>query len=467
MKTASFLLVLSGALAFSACTSSRYAASGSEYDDVYYSRNDAPVVLASEAATAPEQPTYQAPDQDNYVYNADRYRRPVDSYYDEYYDEDDFYFSRRVRRFDSRGAAAWRYYDPFFTNDLYFVMGTPYWNSWNANGWYNWNYPRFGATLGWNSFNPYGGFAFNDPFWANTWAPWNSFNYYNPWVNAYYGYDPFFAPGWGNPYAAGFNNGFYNGFNSGFNSAYFCPPYGAAGFAAAPRLARNNNNVASYRRPTANSGAAQTTYNPASSRPNTTRTSASAAGTSARPTAQSATTSSRPSSSQYLQPRSNVERTTRPTSTPSTYTRPAGAPATQQTGTRPSATPAGSETAQPRVYTRPSYPSTTTSPARPSASPATGTERNTAPSTTPATRRTYTESAPRTSSPSYNSTPSSPRSSSPSYESSPRSSSPSYNSSPSRSSSPSYNSSPSRSSSPSSGGSSGSRPSSSSGSRRP
>ncbi len=460
MKTATFLLVLTSTLAFTACTSSRYAASGSEYDDVYHSRNDAPVVLASEVAPEPLQPTYQAPDPDNYTYNADRYRRPVDSYSDEYYDEDDFYFSRRVRRFNSRGDASWRYYDPFFTNDLYYVMGTPYWNTWNANGWYNWNYPRFGATLGWNSFNPYGGFGFNDPYWANSFAPWNSFNYYNPWVNAYYGYDPFFAPGWGNPYAAGFNNGFY----SGFNSAYYCPPYGAAGFASNPRLARNNNNVASYRRPTANTGAAQTTYSPASSRPSTSRTSATTTGTGSRPTAQSTTaTSARPSSSQYLQPRSNVERASRPTTTPSTYTRPAGAPSTQQTGTRPGSAPAGSESVQPRVYTRPSYPSTSTSPPRPSAAPSSS-DRSSTPAATPSynsPRRTYNESAPRPSSPSYNSTPSSPRSSSPSYESSPRSSTPS------RSSSPSYNSSPSRSSTPSSSGSSGSRPSSSSGSRRP
>lgn len=440
MNKALFLIAASGAMLLSSCTGSKYA-STTEYDDVYYSKSDAPEVIVVES-----DPVNRAADNDRYTYDADRYRRPVDNYYDEYYADDDFYFSRRVRRFNNVGAASWRYYDPFYTNDLYFVMGSPYWNTWNNNGWYNWNYPRFGATFGWNTFGGYNGFY--DPYFANSFSRWNSFNYYNPWVNAYYGYDPFFAPGWGNPYAAGFYNGFNSGFGPGFGSAYYCPPYGNAAFFGAPGVARLNNNTtrrATYRRPDAGGSAAQTNYTPASSRPNTSRTTAGET-SSSRPTAQSASRVASSDNSQYLRPRTSTERVSRPT-VPTTYSRPYGTSTTESVRTSGSSvrtsTPSSSTrtstqsaTRQPRVYTSPS---SSTSPSR----TVERSSRTSTPSYNTTPRRTYSapsSSPSRTSSPSYN------RSSSPS---------PSYN----RSSSPS-SSSPSRSSSPSSGSSS-SRPSSS------
>lgn len=44
-----------------------------------------------------------------------------DDYFFDY--EDDFYYSRRIRRFHSTRSSrvSWSYYDPYFTNDVYYV----------------------------------------------------------------------------------------------------------------------------------------------------------------------------------------------------------------------------------------------------------------------------------------------------------------------------------------------------------
>ena len=56
---------------------------------------------------------------------------PYDPYYDEY---DDFRYSRRLRRFNSVGVAGdgFGYYDPYYTNDVYYVIGSPLWDRWYA-----------------------------------------------------------------------------------------------------------------------------------------------------------------------------------------------------------------------------------------------------------------------------------------------------------------------------------------------
>ena len=178
MNKAFWVSAAAGLMLLTSCTSSRVA-STAEYDDVYYSRNDAPEVIT----VAERVDRTPVRDNDNYAYTPDRYRQPVDNYYDSYYGDDDFFFSRRVRRFNNAGAGSWRYYDPYFSNDMYFVMGTSSWNTWNNAGWVNWNYPRFGATYGWNTF---GGPGFYDPFFANRFNRFNNFNYFNPYVSAYY-----------------------------------------------------------------------------------------------------------------------------------------------------------------------------------------------------------------------------------------------------------------------------------------
>ncbi|MCB0856257.1 MAG: hypothetical protein KDD63_28755, partial [Bacteroidetes bacterium] len=99
MKSLSYFLLASAALAFTACTGPRYSSS-TEYDDVYVTSADLQKTETSNVNYQSDQDNYRDSDRnDNYAYNPDRYRRQVDNYYDEYYQEDDFYFSRRMRRF--------------------------------------------------------------------------------------------------------------------------------------------------------------------------------------------------------------------------------------------------------------------------------------------------------------------------------------------------------------------------------
>lgn len=202
MKYLKLILVLVLAVLVSGCASTKYATS--EYDDVYYTKSDATAYTAVNQTTSQRQQTT---------------RPQVSNYNDAYYADDDFYFSRRIRRFNSP-TANWRYYDPYFSNDLYFVMGTPAWNTWYNNGWYDWNRPRFGASFGWG--NSWGnGWGFNPGFGYNPWnpwgaySPWNAYTYYNPWTNVYYGnaFNNF----------GGWNSGF--GWNGGLGNPYaYCPP---------------------------------------------------------------------------------------------------------------------------------------------------------------------------------------------------------------------------------------------------
>ncbi len=150
--------------------------------------------------------------------------------WNDYYDDDDFYYSRRLRRFHPVSARTygWNYYDPYFVDDVYYVLGTPLWNRFYA--------PR-----------PYAGFGFNrwrvrSYFWG--WRPRASFNFsfgwggFNSWA-----YDPYYdfcAPVWNRPAALGwyggwnswgwntwggnswgFNRGFRRGYNNGFNNGYY------------------------------------------------------------------------------------------------------------------------------------------------------------------------------------------------------------------------------------------------------
>ena len=275
MKLKGILLGCVGLLALGACTSTQQVAT-SEYDDVYYTSED-----YTERSSQVRQRSYS--DRDDYGdsrYYEDGYRA---------YDEDDFYISRRIRRFNQPNNNAWRYYDPFFTNDLYYVMGTPTWNRWNSNGWYNWNRPRFGASvsLGFGSPLWASRSAFYDPFWGA-----NSFNYYNPWVSSYYGFDPYFGYGFNRGFGSPF--GFRNSF-IGPSSYFYCPPSAYVSTAAF-----RNTNVS--RRASLSSLRSQTGYrqNPV----NNTRTS---------PTRRTSTSSTRrtpttASSNSYLTPKTDLEK---------------------------------------------------------------------------------------------------------------------------------------------------------------
>ena len=332
----SLLLLATVGLLFSACTGPRYASSV-EYDDAYFSRADIADPVAVEKPRQQERA-------EEYASSPRTYRQPVDSYQDAYYDEDDFTFSRRMRRFNQSSAQSWRYYDPFYANDLYYVMGTPSWNRWNNNGWYNWNQPRFGASIGWNDpfYNPYAGWgAFNSGINRNSF-------YYDPWVASYYGYG---ATPFNNPYSGfGVGSGFYGG---GFNNpygAYYCPPTGFVSSPAGWRRANNAQQSYVTRR--------RTTTQSATSPQNGTAVRQSVNNT--RP----GSTSRVSSSSNYLTPRARTataatNRTSAPTGRTSTVrnSRTNSSRATQPSSTTtisPSRTSTSRTTTPPRTYTRPS-----------------------------------------------------------------------------------------------------------------
>lgn len=205
------VLTLLAAILLSACRGVQYT---TEYDDVYFTSAD-----RANEVVKPRTPTatnYDAYDNDAQYSDVNR----IDSYNDAYYAEDDFAFSRRLRRFNTSGRSAWRYYDPFYSNDLYYVMNTPSWDPWMQNGWYDWNQPRFGSVVSFNwGVNNYWGGA-NNFFYPYSYNNWSSYNYYNPWVSTYYSYDPWFGysgyAGWGTWGYGNYWNGYYNGYNNGY-----------------------------------------------------------------------------------------------------------------------------------------------------------------------------------------------------------------------------------------------------------
>ncbi|MDP5172496.1 MAG: hypothetical protein NWR72_19795, partial [Bacteroidia bacterium] len=148
-------------------------------------------------------------------------------YWDEY---DDFYFSRRIRRFHRRNRArvTWGYFDPFYTNDIYYVINTPYWNRWN--NWYSpWRTRSVIQTNFW-----LGGVNFNVGVYSAGWNPWgyDPWVYANPWSFSAGFYQPVFAYsynpwrfnnggwGWNCGYGGSFNRGFRNGFQNGYAFGY-------------------------------------------------------------------------------------------------------------------------------------------------------------------------------------------------------------------------------------------------------
>ncbi len=434
MKPKIVLLISCFAMLASACVNTRYSANA-EYDDVYFTSADkaqAPVVDAQDTKTYTSNE-----DADNYQYRTRTSQgNNFNSYRDDVYDEDDFYFSRRLRRFGSSSSQSWRYYDPYYSNDLYYVMGSSSWNRWNNNGWYSWNRPRFGSSLNWR-------YA-NDPFYGGLYDTWgynyqNYYNYYNPWVNTYYGFAPsfgynsFFGGGFGNPYAS-FGYG-------GFGNPY-CPPYaytsgGSAGYANS----RSWNRYYVGRRASSTSSVATNTGYGRNARQLQTREDKRKVATPAGYT--STRTNATPNSGMYLAPKTRTQTVTNTRTSAST--RPSN---TSRVNSRPSG-----RTSSPSVYTRPNRTNRTATNVR------TGRNSNTRPSNTytrpsrrtttrpsnnsysrPSSRNTYSRPSSSRSSNSY-SRPSSSRPSNSSY-SRPSSSRPS-----SRSVRPSSSSSSSRPSS--------------------
>lgn len=120
----------------------------------------------------------------------------TNNYYGDYYEDDnDYFYSSRIRRFH-RSNNAWGYYDPWYTNMYYYNYDPFYWGtSIYVGGW-----PYYG--WGWNNWGWGGGFGWNGG-WNNGWG-WNG-GFGTP---ACYG-------GWGGGYWNGYNNGYWNGYYDG------------------------------------------------------------------------------------------------------------------------------------------------------------------------------------------------------------------------------------------------------------
>lgn len=275
--------------------------------------------------------------------------------------EDDFAYSRRLRRFSSP-SSNWRYYDPYYSNDLYYAMGTPSWNTWNNFGWNNFYSPYFGSPYGW-------GMSYN-------YCPMGM---YNPWVGNYYGgmyspyWNPYFNGGWGNPY-----------FGGGWGNPYYG---GAWGWGGSPYVGGNNG----------------IQVNSPVWMPNRNNPSSLGVGTLANPTPRN---TGRPSinnapikgtNNTYTTPRSNADFNNAP---PKVYT---PSPRVNTPAKGNEVTPRQTQSPSPRIYTAPSQG---------------GEVKGNTPSTrpnTPATPRTAP--APRTESPSPRTAPSPrPAPSMPSFE---------------------------------------------------
>jgi len=193
-----------------------------QYDDLYYdpdrdagtytTLNDKPRPADNAVAS-----TYD--DEVDYDNNTASYDRGYDDDEYEYYDDYDYYYTSRVRRFH-RPYYGFSYFDPVYA-DLYYYDpfinpgvtvliydGYSSWNSWNS--WRRWN--RWNS---WGSFNRGWG-------WGNGWNRWN-----DPWYGG--GWNRWNDPWYGNNY---FINNYYGGggWNNWGGNGYFCPPSWGNGY---------------------------------------------------------------------------------------------------------------------------------------------------------------------------------------------------------------------------------------------
>ena len=191
-----------------------------QYDDLYYDPDrDAGTTYTT--GTDRSQPVdnavasrYDEEDGD-YDNNTASYDRGYDDDEYEYYDDYDYYYTSRVRRFH-RPYYGFSYFDPCYA-DLYYYDpfinpgvtvliydGYSSWNSWRSwrrwNRWNSWNTFNYGWGGGWN--------RWNDPWYGGGWNRWDNWYGNNYYINNYYG--------------GGWNNWGGNG--------YYCPPSWGNGY---------------------------------------------------------------------------------------------------------------------------------------------------------------------------------------------------------------------------------------------
>ncbi len=121
----------------------------------------------------------------------------------DYSEDDEFYYSRRIRRFNRSFGSSFGYYDPCYANNSFYSNNPfydPFYNS-GSSVWVN-----FGTS-----------YVFS-PFSVSPWGNYYGYNpYSNPWGNPIYGYNPYYTPygygGYYDPYLSYYgnaNNPYYN-----------------------------------------------------------------------------------------------------------------------------------------------------------------------------------------------------------------------------------------------------------------
>jgi hypothetical protein len=173
----------------------------SEYDDVYYSKKDK-TIITDQAALAAESSdqTPQAASGDGNVANPEYSQNSgggpantgTDYYSPNYYDEDDYYYASRIRRFNApyRGLS---YYDFAYT-DYY---------------WYNRDPFYYGRSM------------YYDPFYSPCYTCYGFPPYYGG-ISIVIGRPYYSRWGWGNPYyGGGLYRGGYGGLGYGGYGGYY------------------------------------------------------------------------------------------------------------------------------------------------------------------------------------------------------------------------------------------------------
>jgi len=191
----------------SACSSNQGLSSYE--DDIYYSTKADKATLASAYEPVAQAEEYIDIDERDYGYDTesaaqksqDEYydpefkanqaqsqkANPVNNYYGNRYEDDDYYYSNRNRRFAST-QIGFGYYSPYYSYGNWYSFDPfyPRPNYWNP-------YYSPGVNYGWNSYSG----------WSYSYSNW--------------------GPGWGMNYGYGYPFGYSSFYGGGYNNNYYCP----------------------------------------------------------------------------------------------------------------------------------------------------------------------------------------------------------------------------------------------------
>lgn len=245
--TARILVFLSAAL-LASCGLSEQARIYEDYDDVY-SQSGRAVTGNNESTLASNKASLDTTMEDYYdpTYGEGSVaERSSANRYDNYYDEDDYYYSSRMRRYNSCGN--YNYFNPYYSNPYYGGYAN---NCWNCNTWgYGNNSYYYGNSWGWGyGSNYYYGnsyYGYGNPYYGNSYYGNPYYGYGNPYYgygNPYYGYGtPYYGyPNYGNNWGGGneYGNNTYYGHRDGIGSGN----YNNNSYSTRPRRPEENGNT--------------------------------------------------------------------------------------------------------------------------------------------------------------------------------------------------------------------------------